>query len=118
MTTTVTVTENNYQVVDNSTNKTVIVTEEVTEVITEGIQGPEGAAGADGDVVVFEEFTATAFQTEFSVLATASEVRVFFVNGISYLEDVEIDPPGSGTVVYSGSYDLEAGDSVVIGFIE
>lgn len=56
--TTVTVTENNYQVVDNSTNDVVTVTEEVTSVLTEGVQGPQGIAGLAGGPVDFADYSA------------------------------------------------------------
>ncbi len=90
--------------------------ESVTSVIL-GVPGSTGPAGADGDVVTIVEIDATVGQTEFAILATATALRIFDINGISYLPDVSIDPPGSGNVVYTGDYILEADDTVTIGYI-
>lgn len=114
-------------VIQITTDPAMIVVQAEPQVITvvalgpqgpQGAQGEQGATGEDGDVVTFSTFSALAAQTSFSILASATAVKFFTVNGVSCLEDVLLTPPGSGTVVYSGDYVLEAGDSVLIGFIE
>jgi len=84
----------------------------------QGDQGIQGIPGNDGDIVIITTFTATAGQTTFSIAAAAVSLVGFIVNGSNYIQDVVINPPASGTVVYSGTYVLEAGDDVYIEHLE
>lgn len=114
---TISVVEDNQTLIDNSTDKTLTIVNDSVSIIETGIQGPAGADGG-GDAIQFSEQSASVSQTNFSISASATEIKAFYINGISYVEDVEINPPSSGTVVYSGGYTLESGDSVVIGYVE
>ena len=65
-------------------------------------------------LIVTTVIVATAGQTNFSIAAAALAIQGFFINGLNYLNDVVIDPPASGTVVYSGPYTIEVGDQITI----
>lgn len=77
-----------------------------TDFDTEWIDAPEP---------IRAQFSATANQVSFSILASAETILSFMVNQIDYSVYAEINPIGSGTVVYTPTiYPIEAGDKVVI----
>lgn len=75
-------------------------------------QGAEAAR----DTEVYE-FDATLNQTNFFLPAQAHKILHVFVNQLDYMSWCELNPPGSGRVIYTppvGGYTLEEGDTVVI----
>lgn len=88
--------------------------------INVGKQGPTGPAGGS-EVQTNTQNVTTNGQTQFSIPATAVELLTVNINQIDYVTFCAINPPGSGTVVYtppSGGYTTESGDQVHIEYLE
>lgn len=104
-----------------TTDVTMVVQgESVTNVITVGVQGPQGPAGADA-AIEQDDFTVVSNgEVEWNVLASATTLLSVLINQIDYVGFCAIDPPGSGNVVYTppvGGYTTEIGDVVHVEYM-